>query len=359
MKMQNVWCMHSMPMSSVDYKISSAVERLKLDLRGITVLTEAATGAYVVTPVIAALAGARVFAYTKNTRYGSVEEVRSLTYDSLKSLGLNESTVTVMDELTPEIIAQADVITNSGHLRPLDVQKLQYAKKGAVIPLMYEAWEWRNADVNLEVVREKGLQLGATNERHPDIDVFNYLGDMALKLIFDAGLCPYRNKFVLISNNDFGPHIAEVLTKVCDRLAVCDTNAHRDAYSHLNIDWIGDFPEFEIPDSYRNAEAILFTAYPFTDTWIGDQSSPISIDKIVSSFNHPFILRYAGHLDEEKCADKIRFYPAVVKPGHMGILPSAVGFDPIIRLQSGGLKAAELMLLNQTEYNGVQLVEMI
>ena len=31
------------------------------------------------------------------------------------------------------------------------------------------------------------------------------------------------------------------------------------------------------------------------------------------------------------------------KPGHMGILPSALGPEPIIRLQVGGLKVGQLL----------------
>jgi hypothetical protein len=35
--------------------------------------------------------------------------------------------------------------------------------------------------------------------------------------------------------------------------------------------------------------------------------------------------------------------PTAPGPGHMGVLPSAVGPEPIVRLQCGGLKAAEVM----------------
>ena len=92
-----------------------------------------------------------------------------------------------------------------------------------MIPLMYEAWEWRDADLELAFCKKNGIVVGATNERHPDVDVFNYLGDMALKMIFDAGLCPYKNSFILLCNNDFGPFIAKVLSKVCGSFGVCDT----------------------------------------------------------------------------------------------------------------------------------------
>jgi hypothetical protein len=43
----------------------------------------------------------------------------------------------------------------------------------------------------------------------------------------------------------------------------------------------------------------------------------------------------------------------------MGVLPSAIGYDPIIRLQAGGLKVGELLIKNETSFNGIPLVDMI
>ncbi len=56
-------------------KLRKRVQALDLNLKGKIVLTEAATGAYVVTPILAALAGAKVYAFSKTTCYGTVEEV--------------------------------------------------------------------------------------------------------------------------------------------------------------------------------------------------------------------------------------------------------------------------------------------
>jgi len=135
-------------------KIDDAVNRLNLDLSGKVVLTEAATGAYIVTPVIAALAGAEVYAFTKDTRYGTVADVRKQTNELVDLFSDKKLNVTIIDKLTPEIIAKADIITNSGHLRPLNNEKLQHSKKGVVIPLMYEAWEWRDADLDIEFCKK-------------------------------------------------------------------------------------------------------------------------------------------------------------------------------------------------------------
>jgi hypothetical protein len=340
-------------------KLLQRVDALELDLRGRTVLTEAASGAYVVTPVLAALAGAKVFAYTKTTRYGTVDDVFTNTRRLMASCTTRALDVHLIDRLTPEVIAQADVITNSGHLRPLDRQLLQHAKDGAVIPLMYEAWEWRDADMDLPYVRNRGLKVGATNERHPDIDVFSYLGDMAVKQIFDAGLCACNNRFVLVCNNDFGPYIAKVLAGMCSGLAVVDKDENRHKYDGIGIDWIGGFPSLTIPPRYRNAEAIVFTAYPFDRNWIGIDAD-IAIHRIKAAFEDPCILRYAGDVAEQELESAgVRFFPPHVASGHMGVLPSAVGADPIIRLQAGGLKAAECLLTGRHDHRGVPVTELI
>src|SRR5664279_1621585 len=123
-------------------KLVRQVRSLELDLKGKTVLTEAASGAYIVTPILAAIAGAKVFAFSRTTKYGKVEEVFSNTRalaDSFKEFPLD---IQLIDHLNPEIIRQADIITNSGHLRPLSESMLKHAKNEVVIPLMYEAWEW-------------------------------------------------------------------------------------------------------------------------------------------------------------------------------------------------------------------------
>jgi hypothetical protein len=340
-------------------KLVRQVKALQLNLKGKTVLTEAATGSYIVTPVLAALAGARVFAFSKTTRYGSMEEVFTSTKKLADTYKESPLDIQFIEKISHKIVAEADIITNSGHLRPLNESMLSHAKDELVIPLMYEAWEWRDADMDIQYIKKRGFRIGATNERHPQVDVFNYLGDMALKQIFDAGLCPYKNKFILLCNNDFGPFIAKVLTVVCDGLAVIDKDENRNKYNLDQIDWIGGFPEVSIPESYRDAEAVIFTAYPFDQDWIGEKT-PIQMDQIKARLSDPLILRYCGDVNESLLENGgIRFFPKHVQSGHMGILPSAIGNDPIIRLQSGGLKAGELLLKNETKFEGLPLVEMI
>src|SRR5690242_80467 len=94
-------------------KLFKRVEALGLNLQGKTVLTEAASGAYVVTPLLAAIAGAKVYAFTRTTRYGTVDEIFANTKKLIADCTSRKLDITLVDELTPEIIAEADVITNS------------------------------------------------------------------------------------------------------------------------------------------------------------------------------------------------------------------------------------------------------
>jgi hypothetical protein len=126
-----------------------------------------------------------------------------------------------------------------------------------------------------------------------------------------------------------------------------------------NVDWIGTFPGLTIPEEYKDAEAVIFTAYPFDKIWIGNEAE-IAIEELKESLDHPFILRYAGDVDCNALdANRVGYFPQFVQPGHMGILPSAVGFDPIIRLQAGGLKVGEALLSGNYNHCNNPLLELV
>src|ERR1700681_4324724 len=96
-------------------KLIRQVNALQLELKGKIVLTEAASGAYIVTPILAAIAGAKVFAFSKTTRYGKVEDVFASTRELANSFKEFPLDIQFIDQLNLEIIAMADIITNSGH----------------------------------------------------------------------------------------------------------------------------------------------------------------------------------------------------------------------------------------------------
>jgi hypothetical protein len=300
--------------------VRDAVDRCRLDLSGRVVLTEAATGAYVVTPVLAALAGARVYAVTCATVYGSVEDVARETGDLADLLGVRER-IDIVTEKSREVVARADIVTNSGHVRPIDRTMIGWMKPTAVIPLMYEAWEFRPDDVDIAACRRHGIRVAGTDERAPDADVFSFLGILAVKLLLDAGIPVHGSRLLVLCDNPFAPFLARGLAGAG---AAVDVGAGLAMVS----------PE-------ASYDALLVALRP------GRRPVLSATDVAVVARRWPgaVVAQFWGDLDRPVLAahDVPVWPPAAPAPGHMGILLSAVGPDPIVRLQAAGLKVGELL----------------
>jgi hypothetical protein len=79
--------------------MAAAIDRLGLQLGERVVLTEAATGAYAVMPVLAALAGAQAFALANATRYASAEEIAEATLGLARIAGVRASIELVQEKV--------------------------------------------------------------------------------------------------------------------------------------------------------------------------------------------------------------------------------------------------------------------
>lgn len=296
-----------------------ACERCSLDLSGAIVLTEAATGSYAVTPILAAMAGARVYARTRSTRYGSFEQVSAITSELAELAGVADR-VRLSADIPEEAVREADIVTNSGHIRPLDGSLIARMKSTVVIPLMYEAWEFRSGDVDLEACLRKGIPVGGTNERHPAVDVFSFLGIMAVRLLLDAGIEAYGSHVLLLCDNDFGPFIEAGLR-----------GAGANLWTAVRLQDAPRLPYDAVVVALKSGSRLVLSA--------DDAASIAGWDA------RPVVLQYWGDIEREAFEKlSIPLWPREAPPwGHMGVLPSAVGPDPIVRLQSGSLKVGEIL----------------
>ncbi len=317
--------------------MQQAIERCNLQLHNTTVLTEAATGAYAVTPVIAAIAGAKkVIALTQNSRYGTIEDVIDQTQRLAQIAGV-EGRIQFAISKTADIVAQADIITNSGHVRPLDAETIAQMKPTAAIGLMYEAWEFRSEDVDLAACHQRGIAVAGVNERHPSIDVFSFLGIMAVKLLLDAGIAVYTSKILLLCDNPFSSFIERGLV-----------NAGAD---------IDTFTTLAAAPTDKQYDAILVALQPQSEPVLSAQDA----EAIANYWQGAVVAQYWGDIERSALASyHIPVCPELEpKPGHMGILPSAVGAEPIIRLQTGGLKAAEVIWRRATSPSDLEFMQLL
>src|SRR5699024_10202131 len=90
------------------------------DLSGRVVVTEAATGAYACTATIAAAAGAaRVVARARDTRrHGTARDAAEATLGLARAAGVADR-IEVVTEIADSALRACDLLTNSGHLRPI------------------------------------------------------------------------------------------------------------------------------------------------------------------------------------------------------------------------------------------------
>ena len=196
--------------------ILDSIERLELSLSGLTVLTEVGTNNYLYTPIIAALAGARrVYAWTADTSYGLGSETIKKCRELAAKLDVLDRIEFSNNKKNTKHIESANIITNSGFIRPIDKDFLKHVNsEKCVIPLMYEAWECRETDVDIQACRVANVKVAGTWENHPAIKVFDASGPLAIKLAMEAGFEVYRNNIAVWSADDFGVNAAKAFERL-------------------------------------------------------------------------------------------------------------------------------------------------
>jgi hypothetical protein len=290
-----------------------------LDLTDITVLTEAATGAYGITSVIGAMAGAKcVHALVRPSRYGSVSDVRAWTAELATAADVS-GCINVVEEITSDILARVDLLTNSGHLRPLTANLIDQLPGTAVIALMFEAWEFRPQDIDFAACARRGIPIVGVNERHAAVDVFSYLGPLCVKHLLDCGFAVHGNRIGLLCDNAFAAPMAKGL-----RGQGANVEVFPEAKAIFNDGW----------------DVIMVALQPTLSPRIGFAEA-LQIAAVTPPGTT--VVQFWGDVHRDALmASGLKVWPSEAPPtGHMAALLSDIGPEPIVRLQTGGLRAAE------------------
>lgn len=319
--------------------MKEAIQFNNLNLKEKIIFTEAASGEFIYTPIIAALAGAKkVYAIVKDSQYASKEAVKRDTMKLADICNVKDVVEVVYDK---EKIGEADIVTNLGFVRPIDKATISMMKKNAVISYMCEAWEVRDGDVDIKYCTEKNIKVMGTNENYKGLDVFNYSGPLAIKMLFDAGIEIYKCKIVIVSGDKFGQVIYDQLVKFTSDVTIID-----DIYEEDN-------------EKIKDADAIIIADYTSDKCFIGEENSSISIKKLKEISPHVSIIQFAGLVD----CDAIKKNNVCVYPNYqvgsyrMGKTLAYLGPKPIIDLHCAGLKVGQLMV--EGSYNNCELCQEI
>jgi hypothetical protein len=260
-----------------------------------------------------------VYAVARDTRYGSIGDLARQTLALARAAGVHER-VEIVARSPHGVAFETEIVTNSGNLRPLDGELIARLPKSAVIALMYEAWEFRPGDIDVAACRARRIPVVAVNERHPRIDVFSYLGPLAVRQLHDAGFSVQGCRIAVLCDNDFGVHIARTLGKLADAVHVAGG-----------------------PDSLpvQEFDAVVVALRPGGRPCLDAEGAR----QLVARIGPAPVLQFWGDLDRGALAalDVPVWPPEAPEPGHMGILFPALGPEAVVRLQAGGLRAAELV----------------
>jgi hypothetical protein len=269
------------------------------------------------------MAGAHeVIGITRASHHGTVDDVFSQTLDLATAAGVEDRIVVTTDS-PHSVIARADVVTNSGHLRPIDRRLVACMKQTAVLPLMFEAWEIQagRVDLDLDGLAWRGIAVAGTNERHPLVDVFSYLPTMAVKLLLDAGTAVRGTRIVVLCDNPFAPYLDSGL-----RAAGAMVRTAADATA---------------VEADVEADIVLVALRP-RGVPVIDAATAVAL---AARWPDAIIAQFWGDIDRATLGAVGMSYWPLDAPGtgHMAILPSDAGPEPVVRLQAGGLKVASVL----------------
>jgi hypothetical protein len=312
--------------------IREAVDKLSVDLRGYTVLTEVGSGGYLYTPIIAALAGSeKVIAWTSDSRYGKADVIKTECLTIARELGVAQSIEIFQNERSREHISEADIITNSGFLRPLDQSFLKAVKPGAVIPLMYESWELRATDIDIDFCKTNGIPVAGTWENHPAIRVFDSAGALAVKLANEAGLEVFENRIAVWSHDHFGEVSCTAFRNAGARTVKM--------YDECTDEWWRDF---------QSVDFIYLCDYKEGRPFFGPNGI-LNLKRMKDTNKSFSVIHLYGDVDNEllKREDVAVFPDRRGFPQQMTYTLGYLGPKPIIDLQVAGFRVAQDMLENK------------
>jgi hypothetical protein len=308
--------------------IRESIITLDLDLANKVVLTEVGSANYCYIPLIPLLAGAdKVYAWTRDSAYGKAQDIMSRCYDLAKELNCNTG-LTISEVKNLDHVAEADIITNSGFIRPLDSTFLRSVKLDVAIPLMYEAWEIREDDIDISYCKENGIKVAGTWEDHPGLQVFKNVGPLCIKLCMEAGFEIFCNRIIVWSNDHFGEEAEKAFNALNAQNVIVTT---------------------EVAEVYKNAadtDFIFICDYDEKRNYFHGEDAVFSLERINKLNPTIGVVHLYGEINSEALrTNGITVYPDKEgRPLVMSETLSYLGMKPFIKLQVGGFKVGQELL---------------
>lgn len=309
--------------------IEESIERIELDLDGLSVYTEAATGGFAATAATAAAAGAeRVYALTADSPYGSAAEARAHTQTLTERVG-EKSALVFPEEKNRAEFAEADVVTNTGFVRPFDEQVADWLGPTAAISLMYEPWEFRSEDMDIEALWRNEVPVLGTDESDQRVATQRYLRSLAPKIAFECDLEVFLGDFAVVGSGRMARHAREGLEDLgADTIQLTPSETHHeDSVDSLDA------------ETAAGLDALVVVDHA-TDRLLVGEDGLVDTNELASRSPGVTVIHICGPISQpDMDAAGVRYVPESPAPaGTMSYTTGYLGPRPIVDLHAAGLR---------------------
>jgi len=332
--------------------VKEQIKNFNLDLSGLTVITECASGFYAYNTFVPILANAKkVIAVSKTTSYGTFEENKKNIEDLAEKLNIDISNLEVVEKLEEHHLKEADIVTNSGLVRPITSDMMSKMKNTSVIPLMWETWEFRDEDLDLSSAIENDILVLGTKETSKEIDMRGYAGVLGLAVLVYLNLEVYKTKVVLFGNEVLGNAIVETFEKNnVEYLWFVESPCNKNQKSYKELE---DYKHI-----IKSYDVVLFAEHSYRDEILTKEHG-VTLKELSELNEEIKIGVIAGNINEQELNNSsLEYFPKKIMPaGYMSFQPYHMGAKPVIELFSAGLKIGEQMA--KCRLNGMNLEDTI
>lgn len=316
-------------MSSSIFYIKNLVSQLNLDLSDKVIITELATNAYFDAALIPLFAGAKKVIYVyKNISSKDQILIKKKLKEILETNEITSKVLIREDRPLPKDLQAANIICNTGALRPLNYSLLKHVNpSNAVIQLMYDSWEIRDTDIDFNYCYSSGIPIVGTNESNPSFDIFYNVAPLVLKMCLEISRV-YNENIFIFSNDDFGDHTRKVLGKINPKSLIQTKD--------INV----------LNDNIKNIDLIVLCSYDEDRTLLGERG----ILNFIADNPNVKVVHLFGIVDADyvKSTLNLNIYPDYDgKTMKMSKTFAYIGREPVIDLFLASYKAGCSFLNNE------------
>ena len=316
--------------------IRREIERTRLDLKGLRVLTEASVGYRRVTPVIAALAGAdEVYAVGRDSVAASRKEAEEQTA-YLAELARVGARVKLLPTRLQAPLAAVDVVADLPGVRPVDESIIRNVAETAAVTLLRGVAHWRTADVDVATCRRHGVAVAGLDEEA--VGLYRYPPLAVLQALLDLGVEVAGSTVVVAGDSPAAAHVIQALARAGARvLAATPDNAGRaELYGGAKT---GDALAADaVAGRLPEADALVLCPADPADRTVGP-GAPVDAARLAAAAPHLAVVGLDAETDLRALgAAGLRCRAAGGPGGVSDLLPRAV-----VARHAAGLKVAEVM----------------